>query len=87
MNVRRPPVRLHIERLVVDGLPLSAAQGTGLQLALQRELGHLLAGRRAVDPPQREPLALVWDVTRPRALGRALAHQVFASLPGPGGGS
>jgi hypothetical protein len=36
---------LHIERLVLDGLPLSPAQGAALQSSLARELKHLLTTR------------------------------------------
>lgn len=38
-------VNLHIEQLVLDGLPLPAAQGPALQAALQAELTRLLRER------------------------------------------
>ena len=38
-------VELHIERLVLEGLPLSRHQSVALQNALEREVGRLLADR------------------------------------------
>ncbi len=35
-------INLHIERLVLEGLPLSSAQGPVVQLAVQQELTRLL---------------------------------------------
>ena len=37
-------INVHIERLIVDGLPLRKSEGTLVQLAVERELAHLLAG-------------------------------------------
>ncbi|HMG57287.1 MAG TPA: hypothetical protein VK601_27495 [Kofleriaceae bacterium] len=82
-------VSLHIERLVLDGLPLTAAQAARMQLALERELARLIAGSGdagAWDPAAAPPATAVatpavrWDATRPHQLGRALAHSVFASF-------
>jgi hypothetical protein len=88
MTARRP-IRLHIERLVVDGLPLTPAQAARLHAALERELARLLvhggdpsawssagAAQVAAAP------AVTWDAARPHQLGRALARSVFASLNG-----
>lgn len=36
-------VRLHIERLILDGLPVDAAQGPVVQAAVEAELARLLA--------------------------------------------
>lgn len=36
-------VRLHIERLVLDGLPLAPDGGADLQAAMEAELGRLIA--------------------------------------------
>jgi hypothetical protein len=36
-------IRLHIERLVLDGLPLEAAHATAVQAAVEAELTRLLA--------------------------------------------
>jgi hypothetical protein len=78
LSARRPPLAVNIRRIVVDGLPLAAAQAAGLRASLRQELGRLLRGHPG---PERRPSPLVWDATRPGALGRALAWRVFASLP------
>jgi hypothetical protein len=89
MTARRAPITLHIDRLVLDGLPLTAAQAARLQPALERELARLIAGSGdagAWDPGAAAPATAVaaptvrWDATRPHQLGRALAHGVLASL-------
>lgn len=36
-------VNLHIERLILDGLPMDQRQGPSLQAAVERELTRLLA--------------------------------------------
>jgi hypothetical protein len=96
MTTRRPPISLHIERLVVDGLPLTAAQATRMQASLERELARLIAqggdasawaGAGAAQPAALAAPAVRWDATRPHQLGRALARDVFASLNGPPSGS
>jgi hypothetical protein len=38
----RPAITLHIDRLLLDGLPLSRADGARLQVAMERELARLL---------------------------------------------
>ena len=87
MTAQRP-IRLHIERLVVAGLPLTPAQAARLQAALERELARLLihggdpsawssAGAAVAAAP-----VVTWDASRPYQLGRALARNVFASLNG-----
>ena len=37
-------VRIHIDRLVLDGFPLTAGQGRLVQAAVERELSRLIAG-------------------------------------------
>jgi hypothetical protein len=36
-------IHVHIERLVLDGLPMTRAQAPRVQAALEAELGHLLS--------------------------------------------
>jgi hypothetical protein len=87
MTARRPPIALHIERLVLDGLPLTAAQAVRMQASLERELARLIAdggdvrgwpGAGAAQPAVAAPVR--WDATRPSQLGRAVARNVFTSL-------
>ncbi len=97
MTARRPPISLHIERLVLDGLPLTATQAARMQASLERELAreltHLIAhagdastwagaGTVRSAAAALAP-AVPWDATHPHQLGRALARNVFASLNGP----
>ncbi len=35
-------INLHIERLILDGLPMTRSQGVLVQAAVEAELGHLL---------------------------------------------
>jgi hypothetical protein len=87
-----PVIRLHVERLVLDGVELDPRDAPRLREALQAELGRLLAegglhpalagggSRRAVDaaPLQTAP------GQAPDALGTDLARSVYAGLgPGP----
>jgi hypothetical protein len=92
MTTGRSPISVHIERLVVDGLPLTAAQAARMQRALERELARLIArhgdvaawaGGAAQPTAGVASPALPWDAARPYQLGRALAHRVFTSLNGP----
>jgi hypothetical protein len=83
-------IRLHIERLVLDGLP--ATDRARLRAAVESELARLLAagglGRglaaggamaRLSAPPIRLERS-----GRPDALGRAVARSVHARIGGPG---
>ena len=38
----RPNIHLHIERLILDGLPIERAQGPHVQAAVEAELSRLL---------------------------------------------
>lgn len=79
-------ISLHIERLVLDGLPAHAGPPAGLQAALEAELTRLLAARGlpgvaagalpelAAAPIRLSPRA------GPRPWGRALARSLHASL-------
>lgn len=81
-----PPLQLHIERIVLDGLPLSRAQAGQLRSALEQELARLLTEGsqqdwRGVAVPRLDAPALtVTAPVRPLELGRAIAHSVHASL-------
>jgi hypothetical protein len=95
MNELRPalprpparPVSLTIERLVLDGLGFTPAQGALVRLALEQELLRLLsrpggdAGWHGVAAPAvtapRVPLAAT---PQPARLGREIAHSLYASL-------
>jgi hypothetical protein len=42
MQDARPNIHLHIERLILDGLPIERAQGPHVQAAVEAELSRLL---------------------------------------------
>lgn len=80
------PLHLNIERIVLDGLPLSRMQANQLRGALEQELARLLA-----DGPRQDwhgaalhsvsaPAVSVTAPVQPLELGRAIARSVHASL-------
>ena len=85
-------IELHIERLVLEGLPISSSQGALVQAAVEAELGRLLAQpggafswavSGAVPSVPGGTLTLVPGST-PANLGRQIGQAVYASL-GQGG--
>ncbi|MGN6813309.1 MAG: hypothetical protein ACTHMP_20775 [Thermomicrobiales bacterium] len=81
-------VRIHIERLVLEGVPVTHAQGSALRAAVEAELTRLLAAgdlapglqaggalRRVVAPA----IALPGDPA-PEYLGRQIARAVHTGL-------
>jgi hypothetical protein len=83
-------VNLHIERLILDGLPVSSLQGAAVRSALERELARVLAqgglvgqlgGGGAVPhvPPQQFNLA---PGERPDAIGRHIARSLHRGIGG-----
>jgi hypothetical protein len=60
-------INLHIERLVLEGLPLERAQGPQVQAAVQQELTRLLA-TGGIAP------ALMSGGARPRARGGDMSY-------------
>jgi hypothetical protein len=85
----RAPVTVHIDRLVLEGLPCTAAQGVRLQRALEAELARLCVtgaplrarGGRA-DATVRAPSLTVpaGAVASPVRLGRDIARSLFTLL-------
>ncbi|OGB24077.1 MAG: hypothetical protein A3I66_11425 [Burkholderiales bacterium RIFCSPLOWO2_02_FULL_57_36] len=83
-------VTLHIERVVIDGVPLTGAQAAQLRAALQGELTNLLerdgAGfllQGGAMPRSTAPAIQVFAPVRPAELGRQIARSVYASLSNP----
>jgi hypothetical protein len=82
-------IALHIERLVLDGLPLGAAQGARLRRAVERELARLVASGGLPGVSQGGAVARA-DAgairMRPRddadALGRKIAQATYRGIGG-----
>lgn len=84
----RPDVDLHIDRLVLDGLPAGATGSRQLQAAVEAELGRLLTERglpralairgdiERVDAGQVKTGA----IARPEAAGAEIARAVYGGL-------
>ena len=82
-------IELHIEHLILDGLPLSRAQSMDVQQALEVELTRLLEagtlqdqlGRSQVIPSVRSEMP---DAHGTERFGQGLAQAVYAEI-GQGG--
>lgn len=80
-------VRVHIERLVVDGPAMGRADRERLAGALSAELGRLI-GERGLPPgvtagfavPNTAGGMVTGSTAEPEAYGRALAGAVYAGL-------
>lgn len=82
----KPPVNLHIERLVVDASLLSAGKGKTLHAAVETELARLVCEEGLT---QRSSTVLqslqarniqVAEQPRPTRLGQQIAQAVYAAL-------
>lgn len=95
--VRRPtaapaaprPVRVHIERLTVEGLAMTPAQSRQFGAALAGELQHLArdpgwpaAATRQALPGALAPAVMATAGASPATLGREVARSVFSALRG-----
>ncbi|MGK9169296.1 hypothetical protein KXR53_23480 [Inquilinus limosus] len=84
-------IELHIERLVLDGLPVTAAEGPRVRAAVEAELARLLAagglGRDLAAggalPRLSAPPIHLGRGERPDAIGRAVARSVHAGIEEP----
>ena len=82
-----PVIRLHIKRLVLDGLPLLPGGAARLQSALEAEFGRLLTGVPAANWASVSLASLAPASLRlapggsPEAWGRQAARSLFAGLP------
>jgi hypothetical protein len=81
-------IRLHIERLVLDGLPVTPAQGPRVKAAIEAELGRLLSeggvSHELVSggtvPSVSAPAMRAPRGTSPAQLGTQIAQSVFAGV-------
>jgi hypothetical protein len=85
-------IHLHIERLVLDGLPIATSERPLFQAAMEAELTQLLQNAALVKqlPTStaflRAPAIHAGKNTHPRMLGRAIAHAVNSGLEQSGRG-
>jgi hypothetical protein len=82
----RPSIQLHVERLVLDGLSVSSAQGHVLVAAMEAELARLLAEQGlthlsagAVPHLSAGSIQLTRD-TKPAQLGNQIAGALIESI-------
>lgn len=82
--MNRPAVRLHIERLVLDGVPV--ADPAAFARALEARIGHLLSEngmpRNASSTRRLDSGPVPWGEATPDALGARVAGAVYRSLGG-----
>jgi hypothetical protein len=83
-------INLHIERLVLDGLPLKQSQGPRLQAAVERELTRLLTGGQLTTQfhsggtyasVKGSPIRFA-ERTNPSRLGEQIAAAVYSGFGG-----
>ena len=81
-------IRLHIERLEIEGFGLQRADRRALHSAVQAELGRLLAGNGLLPELQqggavsraRAGVLQVRERTSPAELGTAIARSVYGGI-------
>lgn len=80
-------INLHIERLVISGLPIARQQGPLIQEAVEAELARLLAQSNSLPeagggatPVVRGPGFHVGSKVRPEHLGHQIAESVYGSI-------
>jgi len=79
---------VHIERLIVDGLPVTAADAGQLHAAVTAELAHRLAvgglaeqfSRGGAVPQLRAPSISLGQGDRADTVGRHIAHSVHTGI-------
>jgi hypothetical protein len=78
-------VNLHIERLVLDGLPVGSHQGPLVQAAVEAELARLLAANAlpAASPESVQRVAapaIAAPAVTPDGLGAQIGQAIFGSI-------
>lgn len=86
-------ITLHIERLVLDGLPVSRLQGPMVQSAIQSELAELLTksglspelhSGGSIPAMRSRNIRMEKKNTQPQTLGRQIAGALHGKLGPPG---
>jgi hypothetical protein len=90
MQDARPNIHLRIERLILDGLPLTRSQGALVQAAAEAELSRLLAERGLASsllsggalPSLRASAIQLSSDGSPAQLGEQIAQAVYGGIEG-----
>lgn len=88
-------INVHIERLILDGLPVTSAQGPQVQGALEKELARLLVGgglseelRGGIAVPRMRAGTLQLTAhNHPAGLGHGIARAVYGGIGKPTAGT
>ena len=96
MHSQRPPeapvkkrmnVNLHIERLILDGLPIESRHRSTIQASVETELGRLLSQGNfpqewsgGAVPTLRADAIQITTHSDPLQLGRQIAGSIYASI-------
>jgi hypothetical protein len=79
-------IKVHIERLILDGLPVTSRQGDSIHAAVETELARVLADKGfdcssgyAVPHLAASPIQLS-QVSKPSLLGQQIARAVYGGL-------
>jgi len=80
-------VNLHIERLILDGLPIESKHGSTLQASIETELARLLTQRDPASnlrggavPSVRADAIQLTSQNDPVQLGRQIAGSIYGSI-------
>lgn len=78
-------IRVHIERLVLDGLPIGRYDGLAVQAAVEAELARLMAGRAPTlsggsTPRVSAPSISLSGNDTPGGVGRQIARSVAGGI-------
>jgi hypothetical protein len=88
MQDTRPNIHLHIERLVLDGLPIDRGQGPHVQAAVEAELTRLLTengldatwGTGGAVPSVNATGVQLSPGSSPAQIGRQIAQSVYGGI-------
>ena len=81
-------IHVHIERLILDGLPVERSQGLLVRAAVEQELTRLLAAHGLSDelrlggalPRVKGDALSIGRETHPARLGRQIARALYAGI-------
>jgi hypothetical protein len=84
-------INLHIERLILDGLPIASSQGPKVRAAVEKELTRLLAAHGlshelrggAAVPRVRAGAVQFGKESQPASVGQSIAQAVHEGIGNP----